>query len=73
MSHDKHGPRLPTIVDEAPDTASWVPALGLGLLALFTIFIAIRLAWMEANPVAEAPAPEQAAAAAQDADKAPAP
>jgi hypothetical protein len=71
MSHDKHGPSLPTIVDEAPDTAGWVPALGLGLLALFTIVIAIRLAWMEANPVAEGAA--QAAAAAQDAGTAPAP
>jgi hypothetical protein len=66
MSHDKHGPSLPTIVDEAPDTASWVPALGLGLLALFTIVIAIRLAWMEANPVADGAGAAQANAA-QDA------
>jgi hypothetical protein len=71
MSHDKHGPSLPTIVDEAPDTAGWVPALGLGLFALVTIVIAIRLAWMEANPVAESAGAAQAAAAAQDGGAAP--
>lgn len=66
MSHDKHGPNLPTIVDEAPDTAGWVPALGLGLLALVTIVIAIRLAWLEAKEGAEGAGAAQAAAAAQD-------
>jgi hypothetical protein len=62
MSHDKHGPSLPKIVDEAADTPTWVPALGLGLFALITVFVAIRLAWMEANPVAEDGAAAQAAA-----------
>lgn len=62
MSHDKHGPGLPKIVDEAADTPTWVPALGLGLFALITIVVAIRLAWVEANPVAEAPSTAQAAA-----------
>ena len=65
MSHDKHAPRLPEIKDEAPDTPSWVPALGLGLFALITIMVAIRLAWVEANPVAkDAGAAEEAAGAA---------
>lgn len=66
MSHDKNGPSLPEIVDEAPDTPSWVPALGLGLFALLTIFFAVRLAWNEANPKPEAGA-EQAAAVVNDA------
>lgn len=70
MSHDKHGPSLPVIVDEAPDTPGWVPALGLGLFALLTIFFAVRLAWNEANPQPDTGA-EQAAAAAKDAEPAP--
>jgi hypothetical protein len=69
MSHDKRGPSLPKIVDEAPDTPGWVPALGLGLFALVAIVLAIRLAWMEANPTPEDAA--QAAATAQDAGVAP--
>jgi hypothetical protein len=60
MSHDKHAPRLPRIVDEAPDTPGWVPALGLGLFAVVSILFAIRLAWIDANP----PAPDAAAQAA---------
>ena len=71
MSHDKHGPSLPEIKDEAPDTPAWVPALGLGLFALITIFVAIRLAWVEANPVAEDAGAAQAAAAQKDAGAAP--
>jgi hypothetical protein len=66
MSHDQHGPRLPEIVDEAPDTPGWVPALGLGLFALITIVVAIRLAWNEANPPAPESGAVQAAAAAPE-------
>jgi hypothetical protein len=71
MSHDKHGPRLPEIKDEAADTPGWVPALGLGLFALITIFVAIRVAWVEANPVSADAAAAQAAAAQVDAGAAP--
>ncbi|HET6336428.1 MAG TPA: hypothetical protein VFG30_24565 [Polyangiales bacterium] len=67
MSHDKHGPSLPEIKDEAADTPAWVPALGLGLFALITIVVAIRLAWVEANPVAVDAGAAQAAAAQHDA------
>ena len=59
MSDAKHAPSLPKVVDEAPDTPSWVPALGLGLFALIAIALAIRLAWAEAN------LPEAAAGAVQ--------
>ena len=64
MSHDKHAPQLPEIQDEAPDTPGWVPALGLGLFALITIMLAIRLAWTEANPVAKDAGAEAGAPAA---------
>lgn len=63
MSHDKHAPTLPQIVDEAPDTPGWVPALGIGLFALLSIVVAIQLAWNDANPPAPAPGAAQAAAA----------
>lgn len=57
---------MPEIVDEAPDTPGWVPALGLGLFALITLVFAIRLAWQDANPVAPETGAEQAAAAAPE-------
>jgi hypothetical protein len=57
---------LPEIVDEAPDTPGWVPALGLGLFALISIVVAIRLAWNEANPPAPDAAAVQAAAGAPE-------
>ena len=44
MSHPKLPPSLPTVIDEAPDSASWVPALGFGLFAAVAIVLAIRLA-----------------------------
>ncbi len=66
MSHDQHGPRLPEIVDEAPDTPGWVPALGLGLFAVITIAVAIRLAWIDANPVVPEAGAAQAAAIAAE-------
>ena len=62
MSDHKHAPGLPEIVDEAPDTPGWVPALGLGLFAIISIAVAIRLAWLDANPPAEAGAAQAAAA-----------
>ena len=62
MSDHKHAPGLPEVVDEAADTPAWVPALGLGLFALAAIAVAIRLAWVDANPPAD-PGAAQAAAA----------
>jgi hypothetical protein len=53
---------LPEIVDEAPDTPAWVPALGLGLFAVVAIAVAIRLAWVDANPPADTAAAQAAAA-----------
>jgi hypothetical protein len=58
---------LPEIKDEAPDTPAWVPALGLGLFALITVVVAIRLAWVEANPAPVDAGAAQAAAAPIDA------
>jgi len=71
MSHDKHAPRLPKVVDEAADTPGWVPALGLGLFAVLAIVMAIRLAWLGANPPEQAADAAQAAATAVDAGAAP--
>jgi hypothetical protein len=62
MSDHKHAPGLPAIVDEAPDTPGWVPALGLGLFAVIAIAVAIRLAWMDANPPVAADAAQAAVA-----------
>ena len=69
MSHAKTPPTLPTVVDEAADTPSWVPALGIALFAIVTMFFALRAAWHDAHPAdsqppiaAEAAAPEQAPA-----------
>jgi protein-S-isoprenylcysteine O-methyltransferase Ste14 len=70
MSHDKHAPRLPEVVDEAADTPSWVPALGLGLFAVVAIVVAIQLASAGANP-AEQTVDAAQAAAAVDAGPAP--
>jgi hypothetical protein len=44
MSHPKLPPSLPTVIDEAGDSPSWVPALGFGLFAAVAIVVAIRLA-----------------------------
>jgi hypothetical protein len=58
---------LPKIVDEAPETPNWVPALGVGIFAVITILLAIRFAWVEANPVAAGSPTVQAAAAVEPA------
>ena len=62
MAHDKHAPSLPQVVDEAPDTPAWVPALGLGLFALVSLIVAIQLAWADANPAAGDAGAQQASA-----------
>jgi len=63
---------FPKVHDEAPDTPTWVPLLGLGLLTLFALFAVYRAATAEEEPAAdvdivigaEVPAPEAAAAPA---------
>lgn len=79
MAHDTHAPHghdpatarvhpaLPPIIDEAPDSPMWLPAAGLGLLALVVLFVLIRAA---SGGEAAAPAAadgEAAAPAAADA------
>lgn len=44
--HDEGGV-LPEVHDEAADTPMWVPALGLGLLTLITVFLIVRAALSE--------------------------
>lgn len=44
MSDSKEPPRLPNVVDEAGNTPSWVPLLGLGLLCLVALAVAARQA-----------------------------
>lgn len=73
-SHSHEGPSLPkVIVDEAGPSPAWLPFVGLGLLALFALYVAVHQAMggsEEAKPEA-APAAEEAPAA--DAPSAPAP
>jgi hypothetical protein len=54
MSHDKDPPSLPNVVDEAGDTPTWVPVLGLVLLALVAMATAARLAINEHVPQPQA-------------------
>lgn len=45
MSASEHRPGdFPEVHDEAPDTPTWVPILGIGLLALFALFAVYRAA-----------------------------
>jgi hypothetical protein len=44
MSHSKAPPSLPTVVDEAGDTPTWVPILGLVLFGLAALIIAVSTA-----------------------------
>lgn len=51
-SHDAHGdhhhapgqphPGVPTITDEAPDTANWLPIAGLVVFTVFALFGLVR-------------------------------
>jgi hypothetical protein len=53
MSHANTPPTLPTVVDEAGDSPTWVPVLGLALFALVGLLVAIRLAGEESTQRAE--------------------
>lgn len=69
MSHSKLPPMLPQVTDEAGNTPAWVPALGLGMLALIGLVIAARIALHNAEPP-PAPEPDKAVAAAPAGDEA---
>lgn len=51
---ETHDVGLPEIHDEAGDTPMWVPALGLGLLVLATLYLLFSAAFPDEE--AEAPA-----------------
>ena len=66
MSHPKTPPSLPTIVDEAGDSPTWVPALGLLLFVLLALAAAARIAMHDKAETTQSPA------AAPEAEAAPA-
>lgn len=55
-SHPKTPPTLPTVVDEAGETPTWVPALGVGLFALVALVLAVQLAWRDSQDAPQPPA-----------------
>lgn len=69
MSEDTHetAPGLPEIRDEAADTPTWIPVLGLVLLFLLAVSFVLRGALSEdlpeIGPAAAAPVPAAAPAA----------
>jgi hypothetical protein len=69
MSHPKLPPSLPTIVDEAGDTPTWVPALGLLLFVLFALAAAARVAMHDDSETTKSPAAAPAAEPAPAAGK----
>jgi MYXO-CTERM domain-containing protein len=73
-SHDPGGahvhPALPPVTDEAPDSPMWLPAAGLGLLALAILFVMIRAA--SGGDAADAASADEAAEEAPAAEAAPA-
>lgn len=62
---DTHEVGLPEIHDEAGDTPMWVPALGLGLLVLATLYLLISSAFGDDEADAPPPAPAAVEAAAE--------
>lgn len=68
MSHPKEPPSLPTVVDEAGDSPSWVPALGLLLFVLFALAIAARIALQDEPETVAQPVRDEAPAAPQPAE-----
>lgn len=73
MSASKEPPRLPEVQDEAGNTPSWVPLLGLGLLCLVALLIAARQAVHKDNPQVAADAGAEQAAAPEKPAAAPTP
>ena len=72
--HSHHTPgELPDVRDEAPPTATWVPLLGLGLLAVLLLFVVYRAANPPEEPEGEAIAGEIAGTPAAEAGEGAAP
>lgn len=63
MSHADHPPELPDVTDEAGDSPSWVPLLGLVLFALTVAYI--WWAHRQHDALEEGSAPSGAASDAQ--------
>lgn len=60
MAHDPSAdvsgpPGLPEIRDEAADTPMWIPALGLALFVLATVWLVISAAFADVDAAGEAP------------------
>jgi len=70
MSGSKEPPHLPEIVDEAGDSPSWLPLVGLALLCVLALGLAARQAIgpsdEQPKPAVEADAGAAAAPAAGD-------
>lgn len=55
-AHDPSAaPGLPEIRDEAADTPMWIPALGLGLFVLATVWLVISAAFEDVSEETGAP------------------
>ena len=66
MSLSKASPTLPEVYDEAGNTPSWVPVLGVGLFMLFALFFGARyLAHKDLPPSAAPEASDTGSAPAQ--------
>jgi hypothetical protein len=72
MSDSKRAPEVPdVIVDEAGDSAPWVPQVGIALFTIVAIIVVLRVFGTQpvaqpADPGAAAPTAEPAAAKATD-------
>ena len=62
MSESKDAPTLPTIVDEAADSPSWLPMLGVALFCAVAAIIVLQQVRAGAAPQAAPEAPAEAAA-----------
>ena len=60
-AHAAHGPEIPEVVDEAGNSPSWLPWLGIGLFCLAALVIAGRNA-VSKQPAEEGPSEEPTAA-----------
>jgi hypothetical protein len=68
MSDSKRGPEVPdVIVDEAGDSAPWVPQVGIALFAITAIIVVLRV--FGTQPAAQPADPGVAAQAADPAAK----
>jgi hypothetical protein len=70
MSDSKEAPRLPDVTDEAGESPTWVPLLGLALLCLAALWIAARQSMPHDEKAAANAADAGVAAAAKPAAEA---